>query len=367
MNEIEKQQAVSKKTEVQEIDLLELAQKVWDGKKLIFKACGVAVVLGLIVAFSIPKEYTTTVVLAPEAKAKGGAGNLGALASMAGINIGSVSGDEALSPEIYPDIVKSTPFLVDLFPVKIKPISDEKAMGLFEYMDKHQRTPWWGIITSAPFKAVGWAVSLFKEKPHGATTDKPDVFRLTQEQADIATVISERILTIVDEKTGMISISVTMQDPLVSATLTDTVMQNLQDYITRYRTNKATQDLEYTEKLYKEAQQNYYEAQQKYANFADSNLDIVMTGYQTRLERLQNEATLAYGLYNQISQQLQLAKAKVQEVTPVYTVVQPASVPLRPASPQKPIILIGFIFLAFVGSVSWIILFKDLVKQFKRS
>ena len=367
MNEIEKQQAVSKKTEVQEIDLLELAQKVWDGKKLIFKACGVAVILGLIVAFSIPKEYTTTVVLAPEAKAKGGAGNLGALASMAGINIGSVSGDEALSPEIYPDIVKSTPFLVDLFPVKIKPISDEKAMGLFEYMDKHQRTPWWGIITSAPFKAVGWAVSLFKDKPHGATTDKPDVFRLTQEQADIATVISERILTIVDEKTGMISISVTMQDPLVSATLTDTVMQNLQDYITRYRTNKATQDLEYTEKLYKEAQQNYYEAQQKYANFADSNLDIVMTGYQTRLERLQNEATLAYGLYNQISQQLQLAKAKVQEVTPVYTVVQPASVPLRPASPQKPIILIGFIFLAFVGSVSWIILFKDLVKQFKRS
>ena len=367
MNEIEKQQAVSKKTEVQEIDLLELAHKVWNGKKLIFKACGVAVVLGLIVAFSIPKEYTTTVVLAPEAKAKGGAGNLGALASMAGINIGSVSGDEALSPEIYPDIVKSTPFLVDLFPVKIKPISDEKAMGLFEYMDKHQRTPWWGIITSAPFKAVGWAVSLFKDKPHGATTDKPDVFRLTQEQADIATVISERILTIVDEKTGMISISVTMQDPLVSATLTDTVMQNLQDYITRYRTNKATQDLEYTEKLYKEAQQNYYEAQQKYANFADSNLDIVMTGYQTRLERLQNEATLAYGLYNQISQQLQLAKAKVQEVTPVYTVVQPASVPLRPASPQKPIILIGFIFLAFVGSVSWIILFKDLVKQFKRS
>lgn len=367
MNEIDKQQTKLKKIEEQEIDLLELAHKVWNGKKLIFKACGVAVVLGLIVAFSIPKEYTTTVVLAPEAKAKGGAGNLGALASMAGINIGAVSGDEALSPEIYPDIVKSTPFLVDLFPVKIKPISDEKAMGLFEYMDKHQRTPWWGIITSAPFKAVGWAVSLFKDKPQGATADKPDVFRLTQEQAEIAKGISDRIVTSVDKKNGMISISVTMQDPLVSATLTDTVMQNLQDYITRYRTNKAKQDLEYTEKLYKEAQQNYYEAQQKYANFADSNLDIVMTGYQTRLERLQNEATLAYGLYNQISQQLQLAKAKVQEVTPVYTVVQPASVPLRPASPQKPIILIGFVFLAFVGSVGWILFIKDLVKQFKRS
>ena len=367
MNELEKHTVSSQTKIVQEIDLMELAKKVWNGKKLIFKVSGIAAIVGLIVAFSIPKEYTTTVMLAPEAKAKGGSGNLGALASMAGISLGSVTSEEALSPEIYPDIVKSTPFLVDLFSVKISTIKDQKSLSLYQYMYNDQRKPWWSTITSAPFKALGWAISLLNEEPKESTEKKPDVFRLTPDQTDVAKDISNRILTSVDKKNGMISISVTMQDPLVSATLTDTVMQNLQDYITRYRTNKAKQDLEYTEKLYKEAQQNYYEAQQKYANFADSNLDIVMTGYQTRLERLQNEATLAYGLYNQISQQLQLAKAKVQEVTPVYTVVQPASVPLFPESPKKAIIIIGFAFLAFVGSVSWIIFFKDLVKQFKRS
>ena len=367
MNEIENKPVASQQEEEQEIDLLELAQKVWAGRKLIFKACGAAVVLGLVVAFSIPKEYTTAVTLAPEVGVKSGAGNLGALASMAGINLASGSGEEALSPDLYPDIVRSTPFLLDLFPVRITTLESGKPITLYEYMDNHQRTPWWGMVTSAPFKALGWMASLLKEESKVLNETKPDAFRLTQDQAEIAKSISDRIITNVDKKNGMISLSVTMQDPLVSAALTDTVMQNLQSYITEYRTNKAKRDLAYTEKLYKEAQQDYYAAQQKYANFADSNLDIVLTGYRTRLERLQNEATLAYGLYNQISQQLQLAKAKVQEVTPVYTVVQPASVPLQPESPKKPMILIGFIFLAFVGSVGWILFVKDLLKQFRNN
>jgi len=367
MNEIENQPVASRTEEEQEIDLLELAQKVWAGRKLIFKACGAAVVLGLVVAFSIPKEYTTSVTLAPEVGGKSGAGNLGALASMAGINIGSGSGEEALSPDLYPDIVKSTPFLLDLFPVKVASLDSGKPLPLYDYMDKHQRAPWWGMVTAAPFKALGWVVSLVKDKPEVTAETKPDPFRLTTEQAKITKAISDRIVTSVDKKSGVISLSVTMQDPLVSAVLTDKVMQNLQSYITEYRTNKAKRDLVYTEKLYKEAQQDYYSAQQKYASFADSNLDIVLTGYRTRLERLQNEATLAYGLYNQISQQLQLAKAKVQEVTPVYTVVQPASVPLQPESPKKPMILIGFIFLAFVGSVGWILFIKDLMKQFRNN
>ena len=77
------------------------------------------------------------------------------------------------------------------------------------------------------------------------------------------------------------------------------------------------------------------EAQQKYARFMDGNQNIIMQSFRTEQERLQNEMNLAYGVFTQVSQQLQLAKAKVQEITPVYTVVQPATVPLRPAKPNK--------------------------------
>ena len=170
----------------------------------------------------------------------------------------------------------------------------------------------------------------------------------------------------VDKKTGVTTLSVQMQDPLISAALTDTVMHRLQDYITDYRTNKARHDLAFTEKLYKEAKENYYTAQQRYARHVDGNLDVILQSYRSEQERLQNEMTLAYGVYNQLAQQLQMAKAKVQEITPVYTVVQPATVPLKPIKPNKIAILFGFVFLAVAGSSMWILYGRDLLKKLKR-
>lgn len=366
MSEENKPNTTPQQPEEQEIDLIELAQKVWASRKLVFKACGYAVFVGLIVAFSIPKEYSTSVTLAPETGGKSGGGSMGALAAMAGINLGSSSGEDALSPELYPDIVSSTPFLIELFDVKVKDQKDKIDTTLYTYLDEYQRGPWWGAITSAPFKALGWVMSLFKDKEEEGGTAKTDPFRLTRDEAAIADALSKRISVSVDKKTGVTTLSVTMQDPLISASLTDTVMRCLQNYITDYRTNKARHDLAFTEKLYKEAKDNYTVAQAKYASFVDANQNIILLSYRAEQERLQNEMNLAYNVYTQVAQQLQMAKAKVQEITPVYTVVQPASVPLRPAKPNKIMILIGFIFLAGVGSVGWILFVKDLLKGWKK-
>jgi uncharacterized protein involved in exopolysaccharide biosynthesis len=124
--------------------------------------------------------------------------------------------------------------------------------------------------------------------------------------------------------------------------------------------------LAFTEKLYGEAKASYEDAQKKYANFVDANQNIILLSYRAEQERLQNEMNLAYQVYTQVSQQLQMARAKVQEITPVYTVVQPATVPLKPAKPNKLMILIGFMFLAGVGSVGWILFVKDLLKGWKK-
>ena len=366
MSEENKLNTTPQQPEEQEIDLIELAQKVWASRKLVFKACGYAVLVGLVVAFSIPKEYSTSVTLAPETGGKSGGGSMGALAAMVGSSLGASSGEDALSPELYPDIVSSTPFLIELFDVKVRDQKDKIDTTLYAYLDEYQRGPWWGAITSAPFKALGWVISLFKDKEEEGVAAKTDPFRLTKDEAAIATALSKRISVSVDKKTGVTTLSVTMQDPLISASLTDTVMRCLQNYITDYRTNKARHDLAFTEKLYKEAKDNYTAAQSKYASFVDANQNIILLSYRAEQERLQNEMNLAYNVYTQVAQQLQMAKAKVQEITPVYTVVQPASVPLRPAKPNKVMILIGFIFLAGVGSVGWILFVKDLLKGWKK-
>lgn len=336
-----------------EIDILELLSKLWDKRRKLIKWSLWGAVIGLVVAFSLPKQYTTTVKLAPESDDKKASGGLGSLASMAGINLGAGSGADAVYPMLYPDVVNSVPFMTGLFDVKVKTKGkDGKEMTVEEYFENETRKPWWSYITGAPFKLIGMLRSSDDEE---GADHKLNNFKLTKSEDKLVETLRSAISVSVDNKTSVVSISVDMQDPLVSAMLADTVVSRLQTYITAYRTNKARQDLEYTQKLNEEARQNYYEAQQRYADYLDRNQGLALHSAQTTRERLQNEASLAFNLYNQTAQQVQMAQAKVQETTPVYAVITPATVPVKASAPRKPLILVGFTFLAFVSCAAWIL------------
>ena len=352
----------------EEIDLTELARKVWAGRRTVLRWCGYAVVFALVVGFSIPKEYTSVATLAPETSdGKNALSGLGALAGLAGINMGGLgSSSDAVYPDLYPDIVASLPFLTELFDVRV--VGDKGAMQttLFDYMHDEIRVPWWRGLFRLPFRAIGWIGSLARGDEDGESQGV-DPFRLTKEQERVVRALERRIGATVDKKTSLIALSVTMQDPEIAAMLTDTVMYNLQKYVTEYRTNKARHDLKFTQQLFDEAQQNYYAAQQRYARYMDANQNIVLRSVRTEQERRQNETDLAYNLYNQMAQQLQLARAKVQESTPVYVVVQPATVPLRASAPSKILILIGCVFLAGAAAVVWILFGRDFYLEFKNT
>ena len=348
----------------QEIDLLELAMKLWDQKKKICLWCFIGAILGLIVAFSIPREYTVDVTLAPEiSNGQKMSGSLGAMAAMVGIGGSTQGGGDAVNPMLYPDVVSSVPFLVGLFNVPVEDIDGEKKITVREYVEEDLRSPWWSAVLGLPFKLIG----LITAKDETEDSNKPtDTFQLTKQEDQVVKALQNRINASVDTKTSVITISVMMQDPLISATLADTVVNRLQEYITDYRTNKARKDLEYAELLNKEAQDNYYKAQQKYADYLDRNNGLIIHSAMTTRERLQNEATLAFNLYNQTAQQVQVAKAKVQEQTPVYATVSPATVPIKASAPRKALILVGFVFLAFVACSAWILYGKPLAEEMKR-
>lgn len=350
----------------EEIDLLELARKVWAERKLVLRWCGYAVVVGLVVALSIPKEYTATAVLAPEtSSSKNALGGLGALASMAGINVGNMTDNDAVNPDLYPDVVASVPFVIELFPVEVESADGDLRTDLYDYLKHRTRRTWWSVVLAAPFKAVGWGLSLVRGKEPESDGSNVDPFRLKPDEDRIAEALGRRVQVIIDKKSSLVTLSVTMQDPLIAATVADTVMRNLQNYVTDYRTNKARNDLKFTQQLYDESQRDYYAAQQRYARYMDNNQNVVRRLVRTEQERLQNEMTLAYNIYNQMAQQLQLAKAKVQESTPVYAVVQPASVPLKPSKPSKIMILAGFVFLAAAAAMTWILFVRDFVARIR--
>lgn len=366
-NDMQENAAPSRQTAEDEIDLLELARKVWAERKLVLRWCCYAAVIGLIVAFSIPREYTTVAVLAPEtASNKNSLGGLGALASMAGINVGGMTETDAVNPDLYPDVVASVPFVVELFPVRVETADGALQTDLYTYLKKHTRRPWWSVAIAAPFRALGWFMSLFRDEMPESDGQAADPFRLKPDENRIAEALGQRVMVAVDKKNSLVTLSVTMQDPLVSATVADTVMHNLQTYVTDYRTNKARNDLEFTQQLYDESQRDYYGAQQRYARYMDANQNVVRRAVRTEQERLENEMTLAYNIYNRMAQQLQVAKAKVQESTPVYAVVQPATVPFKASKPSKTMLLAGFVFFAAAACVAWILFVRDLFGRLRR-
>ena len=353
----------------QEIDLLDLVRKLWNGRKLILKWCVVGIVVGLIIGFSIPKEYTTVVKLSPELQgSKGSSGGFSALASMVNINLNSANSGDAVYPELYPDIVSSIPFTTDLFDVQIVDSRKRDSTTVYDYVLNRTRVPWWSSVLSIPGKAIGWTVSLFKGKQdeQSVGVDSLNTFHLTEDEAQAVSALNGRISCSVDSKSSVVTLSVTMQDPVISALLTDTVMNNLQQYITDYRTNKARNDLKYTQMLFDEARANYYKTQQAYARYMDQNQNIVLRSVRTEQERLQNEMNLSYSLYNQMAQQLQLAKAKVQESTPVYAVIQPATVPIKASKPSKMSTLIGCILLAAIVASGWILFGRQYIERFNK-
>lgn len=350
-----------------EIDLLELFGKLWQAKRTLIWAGVIGMVVGVVIAFSIPKQYTTDMKLAPEVSGgnKSTSGGLGALASMAGINLNSGSGTDAVNPMLYPEIVSSVPFITGLFDVPVTTV-DGDNLTLRSYLEYKTRAPWWSAIMALPGKAIGAVKGLFTEPADTAKQYNVDPFRLSYDQMMLVERLNACISSDVDTKTAVISVSVTMQDPLVSALIADTVVHRLQEYVTEYRTEKARNDLEYARKINDESRAEYHKAQQRYANFVDRNHGLTSRSSQTEEERLQNEMSLAYSVYQTAAQQYQMAKAKVQEITPVYTVLKPASVPILPSKPSKVVILIGFIFLAVVAAAAWVLFGKDFISSLKK-
>lgn len=345
-----------------EIDWMEILRKIIAIRKTLYKAAGVGVVLGIIIALSIPKQYTVTVTLSPEMSGDKAGGGLASLASSFLGGAATSSSNDALNVTLAPDIVASTPFIIELFNTRVQTLNGELDTTLVTYLDE-QKQPWWGYIKAAPGMAIGAIKSLFAEEADTASVLNP--FQLTEKEASKVEAIKQSIIAEVDKKTAKTTISVTLQDPKVTAIVADSVVAKLQQYIIDYRIKKAKEDCAYLEQLYKERQQEYYEAQSKYAHYFDSNRNIAFQSVRAEQERLQNDMNLAYQVYSQVAQQLQVARAKIQEEKPVFAVVEPATVPLQPSGTSRKVILIGIVFLAVCGTGAWKLLGQEYWQQLK--
>jgi len=345
------------KKERQPIDLIHIGRLLWSERKFIAKVSFAFLVVTAILVYSLPRSYSSTVMLAPEmSNTSGISGSLSSLASMAGVSLGNES-EDAIYPMIYPDVVSSNQFLVDLFDIRVRTVDKKIDTTLMTYMLKHQKSPWWSSAIK-PLKK--WLKSL-KKKTEGPAADVINPFWLSKENDELCRGLQGCINCSVDKKTDVITLSFTAQDPLVAATVTDSIREHLQHYITDYRTAKARNDLEYAQKLLSEAKVKYKETQRAYASYCDSHQNTILQSYITQQESLENAMQLAFNEYTQLTQQVQAAKAKVQERTPAFAIVQCASVPQKPSAPKRLLSMLASIIFGFLTASAYVYLRKEIL------
>lgn len=348
-----------------DIDLMEYIRKLWIARKLLLKVAGIAAIVGVIVALTTPKQYTVNVTLAPELSTSKRNSSLSSIASMLGVgNMGGVDTD-ALNVTLYPDVVASTPFIADLLDTPVKTLNEEDAdTTLVEYM-KTNKGNLIGTVMSLPGRAIGGIKSLFMNEEEEDSEKVINPFHLTKDEYRSVKKLRKKISAIVDKKTGVTSISVTMQDPMVAAIVTDTLLTKLKDHIINYRISKAQEDCKYYEILYNESKAKFEKAQEEYAKFMDANKNIILKSVQIEGERLNLEMNNAYNIYTQMSSQYQMGRAKIQEAKPMFAVVEPASVPLIPSGTSRKMILVATVFIAVAGAAAWILFGQDLWQKLK--
>ena len=185
------------KKEVKEIDLTVLFQKLYAHRKKLYKAAGIGLLAGLVIGFSLPKTYQVDVSLSPESGMNGTSG-LSGIASMFGLGNGSSGfGEDALTFNMFPEIVKTNPFALEMLQIPIQ-TQKEKQILLYDYLDTEKR-PWWIYIAQAP----GMVLSLFKEK-EADTVRTIDPFHLTPAQTGHIERLKKVLKVETDKKTNTI-------------------------------------------------------------------------------------------------------------------------------------------------------------------
>lgn len=323
-----------------EIDLIELINVVWKQRKDIIKWGVIGGVIGIIIAFSIPKEYTSTARVAPEEQQKMGS-SMGMLASMMGSR--PSTDFAAINSAVYQDILISTPFVMEFANIMVE--VEEEKMPLHEYLLKNQSKPWWSYIFAIPGKVIG----LFSSS-NEQTFDES----IRQQQIFVGT-FNKSIMIEQDDDTRIFTLSSTFQDPTVAQMVLDTMLVKLQDYMNGYHTAKTKETIKTNTVMLDEAKQKYYNAEEAYAKAIDNNHNLISKAANLKLDRLANEKSLAFQIYQQIALQVESDKLKLQDQKQIATVIEPTSTPTIPSAPRKFIIIVAFGMLAGFAIVAKIV------------
>jgi uncharacterized protein involved in exopolysaccharide biosynthesis len=343
-------------TEEDEIDLLALAKQLWNGRKTIIRTLVIGAIVGVFVALVSPKEYTVSTSLVPQVSEgkSTSLGGLSGLASMAGIDLSSMnSGQTVISPVTYPKIVQSAPYQLELMNKPLRFEELEKPVSLYTYYTEISTPGILSLVKKYTLGLPGVILKAIRGKEEETSDEEPasSTISLTEDEQSLRKMLSEALTLTVDEKEGTLSLQAKLPEAKAAADLAQHALELLQKYITQYKIEKANDNLQFVHERYLEKKQEFEAAQAALAAYRDRNKNITSAMARTEEQRLESEYNIAFNVYSELAKQLEQARIKVKEDTPVFSVIEPVVVPRERSKPKRAMILIIWLFLAGITGV----------------
>ena len=354
MNEIQNRQIVE-----DEIDLIELFKKVYKEKKLIFKVTLLSFVIGIVYALFQPNEFTSTTTFIPQLSSgvKTGGSSLGGLASLAGINLGGMESSSEFPPSLYPQVVNGIPFKINLLSSTIN-LNDRKIL-VKEYFSNQGSSL--NILRTIKKYTIGLpSLLLGSFNSQDVVLSKSEIYSVSQEDSELFNTISGALFLSINDKEGFITISFTDTDKNIAAQITQIAQTLLQKKIMEFKNQSSKEMLDFATKQYDEKKTSYEKLQDKRAVFVDKNINISSSLFQNKLSRIESEVNISESIVQQLASQVEQAKLQVNKDTPVFTTIQPVTIPFERSAPKRSRIVIIFGFLGIIVSAGYVLVKEPL-------
>lgn len=330
------------------IDIKALIRGLWDGRKTILICTGIFIFLGLVGALTMKRSYSVTTVMVPQmGDNKSG---LGGLAALAGFDMGGASTNGELSPLVYPQIVSSVPFKLKMMHTPMHYEKCDTLISMFDYAQAKYEKP--TVIDVVKRYTIGLPGVIFgslkgKEKemvlPGMGEADSngaPKPLVVSRNEYKMLAAMDKIITLNVDKKEGIITLIANAGEPLLAAERALKAQQLLQDEVTRFRIEKSQSELDYIQARYNEAKEEADRYQMALAGTRDRMQNVITSSSTVGRERLQSKYNVANTVYLEMAKQLEQAKMKVKKDTPAFSIIQPVTVPMKPANSRAKTLII---------------------------
>ena len=356
-----------------QIDIIALISKVWAGRKFVIKSAVIAAVIGVLVAILTPNTYTASSMFTPNSSGSSpvDASGLKGLASLAGINIGSLSEDQnEVSPLLYGKILESYRFKKTLLDAPLKSLDEASSLRDY-FVQEFSLSPFFQTVKDytidLPSKIIGW----FKSEPKKSSLQSvKGMNTISEEELDYFEMIDEMLTLTIEEDKGYIEITGVSYIPQLSAELVKNAENILQNQIITIKTKSSLELLAYLEGQHTIKNKLLIEAQDNLANFKDRNLNISRSSFSNTQTRLETELQIATSVFQNVVTQLEQVKLQVAKDTPVFSFLKTVVVPIKKSAPKRILIVIFCLFLGVVISIGYLLAKEhllDMIKQIKNN